>query len=107
MSIASIPATDSPMPENGTMDSTQPRPDQPQRRTIAPAQKLAYLHGGEQAIQTVGQGMDFRAQPVRSLQGAGCLSRNRSPTRLRLARDESGNPIVVYARCWCIRPARR
>ena len=43
MSIASIPATSGTMPENGTMDSTQPRPEQPQRRTITPAQKLAYL----------------------------------------------------------------
>jgi len=58
MSIASIPSTSSPMPENGTRDSTQPRPDQPQRRTITPAQKLAYLHGYEQAIQT-GEGRGY------------------------------------------------
>ena len=68
MSIASIPATSSPMPENGSMDSTQPRPEQPQRRTITPAQKLAYLHGYEQAIQT-GEGRGYlRANALYSSQ---------------------------------------
>lgn len=86
MSIASIPATNSPMPENGTMDSTQPRPEQPQRRTITPAQKLAYLRGYEQAIQT-GEGRGYlRANGLyssqivewRRLRDAGILDGNNS-----------------------------
>ncbi|GGL89139.1 transposase-like protein [Glutamicibacter protophormiae] len=58
MSIASIHPATGTMPENGTMDSTQPRPDQPRRRTITPAQKLAYLQGYEHAIQT-GEGRGY------------------------------------------------
>ena len=87
MSIASIHPSASTMPENGTMDSTQPGPDQPRRRTITPAQKLAYLHGYEQAIQT-GEGRGYlRANGLyssqivewRRLRDAGILDGN-NPT---------------------------
>jgi len=87
MSLASIqPATGS-MTENGTMDSTQPRPDQPRRRTISPAQKVAYLQGYEQAIQS-GEGRGYlRANGLHSsqivewrrLRDAGILDEN-NPT---------------------------
>lgn len=50
MSNAPIHPSASTMPENGTMDSTQPRPDQPRSRTITPARKLAHLQGYENAI---------------------------------------------------------
>lgn len=68
MSIASIHPSASTMPENGTMDSTVPRPDQPRRRTIALAQKLAYLQGYENAIQS-GEGRGYlRANALYSSQ---------------------------------------
>ncbi|GGL77780.1 hypothetical protein JOF39_000693 [Glutamicibacter protophormiae] len=84
MSIASIHPATGTMPENGTMDSTQPRPDQPRRRTITAAQKLAYLQGYEHAIQT-GEGRGYlRANGLhssqivewRSLRDAGILGGN-------------------------------
>lgn len=93
MSIASIHPSASTMPENGTMDSTQPRPDQPRRRTIAPAQKLAYLQGYEHAIQS-GQGRGYlRANGLyssqivewRRLRDAGILDENNPPTTPRVA----------------------
>lgn len=68
MSIDSIHPTPGNMPENGTMDSTDPRPEQPRRRSISPAQKLAYLDGYEQAIQT-GEGRGYlRANALYSSQ---------------------------------------
>jgi len=62
------------------MDSS-PRSDQPRRRTISPAQKLAYLEGYEQAIQTSGGGSYLRANGIysshiaewRKLRNAGIL----------------------------------
>lgn len=87
MSIASIHPTTSTVPENGTMDSTQPRPDQPRRRSISPVQKIAYLKGYEQAIQS-GQGRGYlRANGLyssqivewRRLRDAGILEEN-APT---------------------------
>ena len=57
MSIGSIHATSGALPENAAMDATQPRPDQPRRGTISPAQptpaqKIAYLQGYEEATQS-------------------------------------------------------
>lgn len=84
MSIASIHSASGAIPENGTMDSTQPRPDQPRRRTISPAQKIAYLQGYEEAIQS-GQGRGYlrtnglySSQIVewRRLRDAGILNEN-------------------------------
>ncbi len=84
MSIASIHSTSGTIPENGTMDATQPRPDQPRRRTISPAQKVAYLQGYEQAIQS-GEGRGYlRANDLysseivewRRLRDAGILDEN-------------------------------
>ena len=40
------------------MDSPEPRPGQPKRRTISPAQKLAYIEAYEQAIQN-GEGRGY------------------------------------------------
>ncbi|MGO2778905.1 IS3-like element ISAar44 family transposase [Glutamicibacter arilaitensis] len=68
MSIDSIHPTPGNMPENGTMDSIDSRPEQPRRRSISPAQKLAYLDGYEQAIQT-GEGRGYlRANALYSSQ---------------------------------------
>lgn len=62
------------------MDSS-PRPDQPRRRTISPAQKLAYLEGYDLAIQTGEGGSYLRANGIysshiaewRKLRNAGIL----------------------------------
>lgn len=55
------------LPENRTMDSSV-RPDQPKRRTINPAQKLAYLNGYEQAIEHGEGGGYLRANGIYSSQ---------------------------------------
>lgn len=49
------------------MDST-PRPNQSKRRTISPAQKLAYLDGYEQAIQHGEGGGYLRSNGIYSSQ---------------------------------------
>lgn len=63
----SIPAEESDISENRSMDSS-PRPEPPRRRTISPAQKLAYLQGYEQAIQTNEGGAYLRSNGLYSSQ---------------------------------------
>jgi len=83
------------------MDSTQPRPDQPRRRTITPAQKLAYLHGYEHAIQS-GDGRGYlRANGLHSsqivewrrLRDAGILDGN-NPTSTSSTGTKNGNKLT-------------
>ncbi|MBM7768258.1 hypothetical protein JOE62_001678 [Glutamicibacter nicotianae] len=101
MSIASIHPSTSTVTENGTMDSTQPRPDQPRRRTIAPAQKLAYLQGYEHAIQS-GEGRGYlRANGLHSsqiverrrLRVAGILDGN-NPASTSSTGTKNGNKLT-------------
>lgn len=80
------------------MESTQPRQDQPRRRTITPAQKLAYLHGYEQAIQN-GEGRGYlRANGLyssqivewRRLRDAGILDGNNPDSTSGSTRNRTG-----------------
>lgn len=88
MNVASIHPATGPMTENETMESTQPRPEQPRRRTITPAQKLDYLQGYERAIQS-GEGRSYlRANGLyssqvlewRKLRDAGVLDGTNHPS---------------------------
>lgn len=48
--------------------ASSPRPDQPKRRTISPAQKLAYLNDYEQANQQEQGGSYLRTNTIYSSQ---------------------------------------
>lgn len=56
-----------PVADNGGMSNQQPS-DKPRRRVISPAQKLEYLAGYEQAIQTQEGGAYLRSQGLYSSQ---------------------------------------